>query len=401
MPWAREIDLHVPASPVLNREASIGLLRWLAIAGSNPVAVDLSGQQLEPAMTDALADILKKTGRLTSLKLINCRLTAPQIQNVCAAMADNKSVLALHLSANSCSQSASTIALLLQQNSTLKTLALEACGLEEPGIEIIGRAASNNRILEELHLSSNDWGDKGWSAMTTVLESPALLNLRMSLVDLPQEKVFADFCQALENNTTLKRLTFGDSDELSRAQADCLNQALEKNLSLDHLEMLYRPFTSLSGSSQGSAHSGWINNCRLRSVSLVALRFTEPECDALISLLKHSGSRLTSLALRASYVTRDVRRSLVDAITKNRNLKHLQVDRETVGLSGDESDAIDRALARNRRLHVAAGNAVHQLWNRSGLSLPTDMAIELGEAFADCTTGSTMTAVVEALFIKV
>jgi len=165
--------------------------------------------------------------------------------------------------------------------------------------------------------------------------------------------------------------------------------------------MLYRPFTSLSGSGQEHAHRGWINNCRLRSVSLVALRFTESECDALISLLERSESRLTSLALKANYLTPDVRRSLVDAITKNRNLKHLEVDRQAVGLSGDESDAIDRALERNRKLHVAAGNAVHQLWNRSGLSLPADLAIELGEAFADCTTGSTMTAVVEALFIKV
>ncbi|KQU80812.1 hypothetical protein ASE08_08670 [Rhizobacter sp. Root16D2] len=401
MASAPAIDLHVPESPVLDRTALIGLFRWLAVAGSHPVAVDLSGQQLEPAMADALADMLKKTVRLTSLKLIDCMLPDADVQKVCTAMADNKSVLALHLCDNTCPQSASAIALMLQQNSTLKTLALESCGLEETGIEAIGTAASNNRILEELHLGDNEWGDKGWSAMTTVLENAALLDLRMGLVERPLETVFAAFCEALENNTTLKRLTFGDENELSRAQADCLNQALEKNASLDHLEMLCRPFTSLSGSSQEPAHRGWINNCRLRSVSLEALRFTQPECDALTSLLEHSESRLTSLALKAFNVTGDVRRSLVNAITKNRNLKHLEVDRGAVGISGDQSDAIDRALERNRKLHVAAGKAVHQLWNRSGPSWPTDMAIELGEAFADCTTGSTMTAVVEALFIKV
>lgn len=108
MPSAPSIDLHVPASPVLDRVALLGLFRWLAIAGSHPIAVDLSGQQLEPAMTDALATILKTAGRLTSLKLIDCMLTDPQIQSVCAAMAGNKSVLALHLCANSCSQSATS-----------------------------------------------------------------------------------------------------------------------------------------------------------------------------------------------------------------------------------------------------------------------------------------------------
>jgi hypothetical protein len=342
-PWSAVIDLHRPAAPVLDQKALDGLFQWLKRDGHS-VALDLSGQPLGSAeMTEALADMLKNSSRLTSLKLSNCEL-------------------------------------------------------EEVGIEKVGEAASHNHTLRELHLDNNEWGDKGWSAMASVLKNTPLLELRMNSVELPPSNpIFANFCKALENNTTLNRLAFGDDEELSSEQADRLNQAFEKNTALEHLEMWYRPFPSLPASGAKPAYRGWINNCRLQSVSLRPIRFAKPECDALISVLENDQSRLAYLAFSGGYIVKDVRQALVAAIIKSRNLKKFVVDREAAGLSGDESEAIDRALARNRQLHAAAGRAVLHLWNRTGPGLPADMAIELGEAFENCTTGRTMTSVVEAL----
>jgi len=379
------------------------LHQWLRIRGERtvPVELRLDGNPMEQAHIEELAKMLE-TAHVSALDLGFCHIGRQQLQALCTAIACHGSVASLQLRDNNCSESASTIALMIEQCTTLTALDLERCQLDELGIEIIGTASSSNRTLQKLGLGVNKWGNKGWSAMTNVLKNSSLLDLRMDSVKLPPDNaVFADFCKALEINTTLERLAFGHDAALSSDQTDCLNQALERNTGLAHLEMWYQPFSSVSVSGTESVHKGWSNNCGLKSVSFVPIHFGKDGCNALISLLKNDKSHLVSLELWANHIDEGGLRELQAAIINNRNLKNLEINWKDLPVSIDGIGAIDQALVRNRGLHVAAGHAVRHLSSRAGLTLPHDMAIELGQAFRNCTTGSTMTAVVEALFVKV
>jgi hypothetical protein len=158
--------------------ATLGLLSSVLREGAAPrlEALLLSGSsQLADGGIRALAPAMRQHGRLTTLTLDGCNITASGVGGVVAGVLFESSPLrSLSLARNHLGESgAGALADALANNAALTSLTLSASGLGGAGGAAIAASlsAGGGRALERLTLDRNGLGDEGAAAFGEALAS--------------------------------------------------------------------------------------------------------------------------------------------------------------------------------------------------------------------------------------
>lgn len=238
--------------------------------------------------------------------------------------------------------------------------------------------------------------------MSNLLTSETPLSRLDIAGETPTESGFRTFCEALANNTALRELALGRHSSMSSVAGAWLSNALEKNRSLERLEITHLDFLAADGHSTGHLDDlacvpqGLSRNCGLRSVRIDNFCINTRDAKTLIEMLNNRNSRVIELDIVGGWRLDSDSSRLAEAVIGNRNLQAFKCSGPQLPIN--EQAEVQAALKRNQQLHVAAGNAVHFLWRESGMVLPHDMVFEMQRSFQNITNGRTMAAVVEAAF---
>jgi hypothetical protein len=374
------------------------LHEWLMLESSpDRVELDLSCQQLEQEQEGVELEKIIGTQRVSALNLSHCSLTLSD--SLCKAMHDNDSITSLKLKGNTGTDCGEAIATMLRRCSKLTTLNLSSCELTPADIQTIVEALLDKRTLQVLDLRGNVWGQIGLQALAelvaadTPLRSLRLAGLTYSGGHKARDDDFGIFCHALQHNTTLQHIAIGVP--FNGAQARSLGDALAQNRTLERLDLC-----RLKGGSgphkTGPASivlKGMAQNRELRSLSLGKFHFTKEDCDTLCAWLRDETCRLTRLELRLErwHGEMGIMPSEVqEAICSCNRLTSFS------GRSTQERRHIRAALEQKKQILAAGGRAIVFLANAAGHRLPRDLAVPLNIALSDIATGRTVRQLVEA-----
>ena len=150
-------------------------------------------------------------------------------------------------------------------------------------------------------------------------------------------------------------------------EPDC--EALSELLKSSHsLQRLYIHKNNLSSESVASIITGLSHNSSLRKLDISYSHFSMANVDSLASVLKdHSKCTLTMLVLEDCHISSEGAVKLAAALCKNSTLKHLNLDRNPIGVEGASSmsDMLQHNTSlEDLHLRDAVGEeGVHQLIN--------------------------------------
>ena len=177
---------------------------------------------------------------LTSLHLLNNRISDAGVTSIAEAIKVNKTLTDLKLSWNGFGDADATcIAEAIKVNKTLIHLFLSGDGIGDVGASSIAEAIKVNKKLKNLFLSSNGIGDAGATSIAEAIKvNKTLTNLQLFYINISDAGATC-IAEAIKVNETLTNLNLsgngiGDAGATSIAEAIKVNKTLTNlNLSCD------------------------------------------------------------------------------------------------------------------------------------------------------------------------
>ena len=155
----------------------------------------LSERDTTHAAIDTFAEQLKNNTTLKTLQLQGCGLNSLSSESLAEALATNKHLKVLSISENAlCDDGIQHLACALRVNQGLKELRLASCGMTDVGFECLAKSLQHNNVLNQLQVlnfagNANRLTEKIVPVLTECLQN----NATLTELDLPK---------SLESSTT-------------------------------------------------------------------------------------------------------------------------------------------------------------------------------------------------------
>lgn len=223
----------------------------------------------ESEQVDKLMPLLNQ---LTSLSLRHCHLKLVHVKPLAEALAKNKSLRTLDVSANNIGQnSAVRIANVLKDNVTLRSLDFSHNKIGPQGVQAFAELIKHNQSLRRLNVS----GCQIDSENTVVLANAVAENKSLSCFDISKNGAGSKGAQAfavvLEKNNTLTSLNLIDNKFNENNEA-LIIKALKNNTALTALKMNLH---DISIEKTGFVDFGYIDNVMKENNTLTELNFSK------------------------------------------------------------------------------------------------------------------------------
>ena len=343
---------------------------------------------------------LKKLSKLKSLNLESNNMTEEVAEDIASVIKTNSGLEELYLSDNNLKVSTAVILTALKQNSLLKILYLDDNLRGEEIAEDLSDVIKNCRNLEHLSIGNNNLGVSAVVILLALKENHLLKVLNISSNSMTGE-VVEDLAIVIKNNSGLEELYLYDN--YLKASTAVILKALKQNsllkiLHLDdnlmgeevaedladviknnrNLEYLCIGNNNLGISAVVILHA-LKESCLLKVLNLSSNSMTGEVAEDLASVIKsNSGleelylhdnylkastavilkalkqnSLLRKLNLNSNLMGEEVAEDIADVIKNNRNLEHLCIRNNKLGLS---AIVILHALKENSKLKILSLN---------------------------------------------
>jgi Ran GTPase-activating protein (RanGAP) involved in mRNA processing and transport len=201
------------------------LIAWLQTSPDSVHFLEIVCGEFGDSGIPALADILRSNTTLTTLKLENCKIDEEGAAALAEALKVNQTITTLGLTANWIrSGGAKALANSLLGNTTLTTLELGLNGIEYEGAAALADLLRGNTALSELSISDNNLGDYCTAALVEALE----VNKKLITLNLRRNRIgphgAGALAKALLVNDTLNTL-YLHGNFIGDAGAEALAQA--------------------------------------------------------------------------------------------------------------------------------------------------------------------------------
>ncbi|XP_037064738.1 NACHT, LRR and PYD domains-containing protein 5-like [Peromyscus leucopus] len=178
--------------------ASCGFLALMLINNKKLTHLSLTMNPMEDGGVKLLCEALREpTCHLQELELVDCQLTEDCCEDLACVITANKQLTSLDLGNNALGD-VGVMALckgLRHEDSSLKRLGLEACGLTSECCEALSLALSSNQLLTSLNLTKNDFSTSGMLKLCSAfLHSTS----KLRIIGLWKQQYYAQVRRQLE-----------------------------------------------------------------------------------------------------------------------------------------------------------------------------------------------------------
>lgn len=189
--------------------------------------VDLYGKHIENNGAMEIADVLKHSSHITTLKLRENNIGNAGVQALAEALTTNTALTTLDLEENNIDDGGvQTLAEALKNNPTLTTLNMRFNNIGDDGAQALAELLTISTALTTLDLEGNNIGDMGAQVLATALmTNTALITLRLRLNNFGAASVQA-LLDVTILNFTLREVGI---QGLSSKQAQILNLVFIRN----------------------------------------------------------------------------------------------------------------------------------------------------------------------------
>ena len=187
--------------------------------------------QLSYSLTGDLVQVLKHNSTIQELTLSNPGNNKNGLVALAEALHHLQVLTLSHIEIGD--NEVRALATALQQNSTIRELALTSAGIDGNQAAVLAQVLRGSTTIEVLTLSDNHLGNMGATALAQALNKSTLKGLTLSNTHIYNSGATA-LAQALQYNSTLKQLTLSRNGIEDAAIVD-LAKALHSNSSLQRL----------------------------------------------------------------------------------------------------------------------------------------------------------------------
>lgn len=302
--------------------------------------------------------MLATTPELQEFQLTGCALGPQTVRHVLNGVrSENCGLQSLNLSGNNIDLGGGILlANFLENNTRLKGLKVDICGLGDRGVAAIAAAlAQNNSSLEELSMYFNHIEIEGAGRIADMLAANTVLKALDISFNQMTDDAIALIASSFQHNSSLKTIDL-NSNDTSHVGAEAIANGLRANTSLEHVEF--------SSDSEAGIRHMMEMLCAHRTLKSLVLLSNKESCHNIVSYF------LPDLYIKSLKICSPDELSEVaverygEALRKNSKLEKFDVC-----VSGTESSLvaairpqIDAVLTRNIEMRCVRGTLENDNW---------------------------------------
>ena len=277
-------------------------------------------------LSSSIVSILRSLSKVSHLRKLNLNCNSiseiEAAEDLATVIANNACLEELCLGNNNFYSSAIIILQALQNIDGLKVLDLSSNNVSENAGELLANVIKSNAHLKDLRLSFNKLGSSD-IVITQVLQNISTLRILCLSGNYMSENTGKDLAAAIENNKNIEDLRLSNNNFQTS-----ISLILESLTTSMHLKVFHLSNNSITGSDAITLALVIENNVSLEEVCLPSNGFHLSANKIVLALKKLC--KLKKLNLNDNYMSSGVSSDLADVIANNRSLSDLLISKNNL-----------------------------------------------------------------------